>query len=410
MKKRFFLLRHWQEPAYLLALLILAVLFVFILKLSSYGEGDFFLFYQAGGLLLRGHNPYSLAAHVENVGFPYPPAALYPTLLFSLIPYGFAIPAWDLFCLFLMAGILYAWIVLIWRRQPSFPEFVALAAGAFIAPCLWAFFSHHLIVPVLALATAAVWSAHHKKWGAAGFWTGMMLIKPHLTSLLALLLLKESPRKGTFLAGAAAALFLSAAPFLVGYRPLADFRQAWSSLKFHSTRVYAQDDQDVVSNLYRLLAGRKALAQLESANSRHLAIFPVDKSQVLLLNELKEGACVLALAGWLFLLSSRHETPLVHGAALALALGVLTSRYSHVHDGTLLVPWVLAALWRLSGKANLIRIGSALLVLNFALALWLPFAGEFDHVHWMRLGTYSLIYFALGILAFPPIVPPLETS
>ena len=82
----------------------------------------------------------------QGRGFSYPPAAIFLTLLPSLLPFGFALLTWDFLCLILFSVVTYLWIVMILQRDPSFPEFVRVFLGALIAPVLWAFPYHHLIL------------------------------------------------------------------------------------------------------------------------------------------------------------------------------------------------------------------------------------------------------------------------
>ena len=197
-----------EAHARLRACLLLISIVIFLIAAGFRHEGDFESFYIASSQFVKRLNPYSpeLYQTYRSLGMSSLPPAIALTCLPCLLPLYTAIPAWDIFCLTLWCASLYLWAELLWGSPIELPLFSRLCAVSLMAPLCWAFATHQVIVPVFFFASLACWATNRSHSGWAGLAAGFMLMKPHLTLLLAAALLSKSNRKLLFITGMAAGL------------------------------------------------------------------------------------------------------------------------------------------------------------------------------------------------------------
>ena len=454
-------LRMTEEAhARLRAWLLLVCTIVLLIAAGFRHAGDFESFYIAGTQFLKRLNPYSpeLYQTYRSFGMSSLPPAIVLTCLPCLLPLYAAVPAWDIFCLLLWAASLYLWAELLWDSPVDFPSFARLCAVGLIAPLCWAFTTHQVTVPVFFIATFACWATRrqvHVGW--AGVAAGLMLMKPHLTLLLAAALFLKSNRKLLFITGMAAGLVLPYIPFMNMVRPVSDLR-AWAlTIKRQQTEVYYMDEQGLGS---RLASFFPIVTHAEAKTSKGPGIL-IPKSRGRFLIRLKTafwiaGACIWGL-WWrktrnisaLTLASVPSATPspactreratpsegqrpatrlagppdVWRGAvgegtgeigdlavyAVALAWGLLISPYSHFYDGVLLTPLILLTFSSAGRSRELTDLFPLFFGFNFTMVSLAVLARRYDFYLWPLMGWTSIAYcaFAASIYAWAnrPIFP-----
>jgi hypothetical protein len=374
-------------------LLILTGIVVILVKLSTFTDGDFYLFYRAGELLLHRQNPYQAAAYAGYSWHIYPhfPGTMLLMLLPSLLPLGFACALWPSILIVAWAGSVYCWINCLRGEKPDFALVIYGLLISLLPALIWCIMGHQLTILLLFFASLAVTYEQKGLSGRSGFFSGLLLMKPHLFLFFITGLFFRSFRKKIFLTGLLISFFLTFLPFLTGYRPCSDLKNWVSGLRYHADNLYCTDGQGIVPRLYSLTWPRTAKNNLAQRN-RPTIEFPV--SLIKPMENTVVAVFVLAFFCWLiFLKYSRLSLPWL--AATALALGPLLSVYSHYYDGVLLIPWILATMF--SGEWGL-RGVLTIFFINLFLFYFLPFDLSFDKIHWTRTAFASTLYVGIGLL------------
>src|SRR5262249_53591306 len=156
---------------------------------------------------------------------------------------------------------------------------------AIIAPGLWSFHYHHIIVPVLFFASLALWlQLSQKNDFLSGLATGAMLMKPHLLVVAAVFLFLHAAQKSRFLLGLSVIVLIQLIPFL-GFRPISDLRTALSNQNHLATEVYFCDDQNIASLFFRQFYAKTHPAEYMSTDGIQGRL--VNPKAILRLNQFK---------------------------------------------------------------------------------------------------------------------------
>ena len=332
---------------------------------------------------------------MPDAGLPTPPGAIFLTLIPSLLPYGFACLAWSVICLVMLMVTVYWWAGLLLKDEPTLPQLASFTIIAAIAPVIWSFWCHQLTIPTLFFATLAIQQWAGRNSLKSGLAAGLMLIKPHLTLFLAIWLLLRAPRKLLFLAGLLITLGLPFLPFYTGYRPASDLKDLARSIKLHSVQLFCQDDQNLVANAYWSSLTPKVRHEWLSYNHTGRINFTVPIDVIRPLNQIKMTVLTLALCVWtVYLLRAKESSPTV--AAVGLGLGVLAGPYSHLYDGVVVMPLIMAGVYRCGGIERLYDWACLMFFANAALAS-LPLMDFTSNViPWFRVRPIAMVYFFAG--------------
>jgi len=408
-----------QAQARQRARLLLASIVVFLIAAGFRHEGDFESFYIAGAQFLKRLNPYSpeLYQTYRSFGMSSLPPAIVLTCLPCLLPLQAAIPVWDIFCLMLWTASIYLWAELLWGLPIDWPIFSRLCAVSLIAPLCWAFATHQVIVPVFFFASLACWSTRRDYSGWAGLATGCMLMKPHLTLLLAAALLMKNNRKLLFISGVTAGLLLPYIPFMNTVRPFSDLR-AWArTIERQQSEVYYLDEQGMAG---RMASFFPVVARGESKSSNGPGVL-IPKSRGRFLARIKTAFWALGCGLWAFWwgllpsyrrkpvprITSTDWTPTFVGVtstsddlvlyAGALAWGLLISPYSHFYDGVILTPLIISNLRDADNFRQMGDLFLAFFSFNFAMILLVVLANRYCFYMWPIMGWTSVVYCAFAM-------------
>jgi len=385
-----------EVHARLRALLLLTSIIVLLISIGFRYTGDFESFYIAGTQFLKGLNPYNpeLYHTYRSFGMSSLPPAIVLTCLPCLLPLHAAIPVWDIFCLLLWTASIYLWAELLWSRPIEMPMFARLCAVCLLAPLCWAFQTHQVTVAVFFFASLACWAAKRVRPGWAGIAVGLMLMKPHLTFLLAAALFLKTNRKSLFIIGVAAGLLLPYIPFMNTVRPVSDLRTWARTLSHQQTEVFYLDDQGLVSRMasfFPVVARRDAKA----SNGPGILI-PISRGRFLAHIKTAFWIFGCSLWGWWGWSKYRH----LSGSALyagALAWGLLISPYSHFYDGVLLTPLVLVIFDKSRHiSRNDDRLFPLFFSFNFMMGALVALASRFSFYLWPLMGWTSVAYCAFA--------------
>ena len=229
----------------------------------------------------------------------------------------------------------------------------------------------------------------------SGALIGVSLLKPHLVIPLILLLDYKAPRRWLFRLGIAAALLLSFAPFLSGYRPITDLRDMTAVMKKHAVSLYSRDEQGFLFRVMDTAASPAFKTEINSYDISKRSNFLVPPALLYRLNGAKLLFFATTLALWFVVLRLTKQAAFSTLAAVSLTLGVLASIYSHLYDGLLLIPLLLIAVHNASQKVALSTLMGWGFFINMALAFGLMFDRHLERIHWTRTGWTSLIYLAI---------------
>jgi hypothetical protein len=373
------------------AILLLICIIVLLMSIGFRRPGDFESFYIAGGQLLKRLNPYDpmLYKSYGSFGMSSLPPAIVLTCLPCLLPLYTAIPIWDIFCLLLWSATLYLWAELLWGEAVDFPLFARLCAVSLMAPLCWAFGTHQVIVPVLFFATWACWSMRRDKSRWAGFATGLMLMKPHLTILLAVVLFIKSKRKTLFLSALAAGLILPYVPFMNTVRPITDLRAWHQTIERQQSEVFYLDEQGMagrVASFFPLVSHADA-----KASSGPGILIPQSKGH--LLSCFKTAFWIIGCGLWALWCKSNYKR--LNDLSLyawSLAWGLLISPYSHFYDGAILTPLIILSI---PNTSQFRQKSDPLLVpfsFNFIVILLVVLANRYSFYMWPLMGWTSFAY------------------
>jgi hypothetical protein len=382
------------EPRYLF--MLAAMVFFFFLNAQAI-DGDFPIFYQSSRLFLLGLDPYGVAGHPENNigGFTYPPLAIFVTLIPALVPLGFALLLWTFLSVLMLAITLYLWMDLLLDGPPEFPDFALSFVMIGIAPVIWSFWLHQLTMPVLLATTVATWLIVRKKNSfGSGLVSGLMLLKPHLTLLALALLTFRAPNKGKFFSGFLIMALLPWLSFLNGHHARTQFHEFEASVLLHNKNLYSRDEQGIPAALYKnLFLSSEEKRFLKKANVRRSANFMSALPFVEKLNHFKTLAFAGVFLAWTvwMILKTKIQWPL--DMALALAIAVLFSSYSHLYDGMMLIPIVLIIGVGAARDVGLSLVACVAFFINFVFTFTIPFNLNLNtDIFWERTSHISLIY------------------
>lgn len=384
--------------AYIRASLLLICAIVLLLA-SGYGHaGDFASFYTAGSQILKRLSPYqaNLYKQYGAYGMSSLPLALELVCPACLLPLSMALPVWDIFCLILWTASLYLWSENTWGFALDFPKFARLCFACLIAPLALAFVTHQVIVAVLFFAACAFWATRRRYSGWAGFAAGLMLMKPHLTLLLAIAFYFKNNRKILFTSAMTVAVLLPYVPFMNTYRPISDL-SAWShTIRRQQTEVYFLDEQGVANGIATFFP----FVTRAQANDSSTPGILIPKSKGQFITIVKTLAYFVGSAMWIswwWFSNKRWSDPFLY--ASALACGLLLSPYSHFYDGVMLTPLVLLVFYKLDPSAELTRLLPIFVTFNFAILTLFCLTIRFSVYPWPFLGWISVIYcvFCLSI-------------
>jgi len=385
-------------------LLMLAGVVLYLFLNAQAIDGDFNLFYQSSRLFAHGLNPYGLAGHPENPnigGFTYPPIALFVVWLPSLLPLGFALIAWTLLCLLMLTASLYLWMDLFLGETPDLPEYALALVLTATAPTAWSFWLHQLTMPVLFAATLATWLWVRRRHAfGSGLAAGLMLLKPHLTLLALALFALRIPERKKFLLGFLIVALLPWVPFLTSAKRLGYLRDLKTSVMHHTNHLYSRDDQSIPAQFYKaVVLTPDEHAFLKRDNVRYAANFMSELPFVRRMNAFKSKAFAAVFAVWTLwiLLKKRIHWPT--DVALALAVTLLFTSYSHLYDGLMLMPLVLLVGIELAGLYGLALISCIAFFLNLALTFAIPFNPTMNtDIYWERT-SYTALGYAVVLAA-----------
>ncbi|HUH63219.1 MAG TPA: glycosyltransferase family 87 protein [Terracidiphilus sp.] len=324
------------------SLRLLASLFLLTLGISSIafvasasgkymaGNRDFIAYWAAGQQLVHGANPYSRTAvlHLEKaqeLSGDQPLVMRNPPLAFFLaLPLGFVSEQWGMVLwLLMLVGALMASVRMLWILNGRPGDRLHLL-GYLFAPALACVMAGQIgIVLLLGMTIFLYW--HRRRPFLAGAALLLCSVKPHLflafgAALLAWALSRKAYR---VLAGAATAIAASGALSM--------------GLDFHAWAQYARmmlsagiqgEFVPSLSLLFRLLVDRGAL---------WLQFVPA------------AAACVWAI--WYFRTRRDRWNWMEHGLLLLL-VSVATAPYAWFTDEVVVLPAILAALYRASGSGR----------------------------------------------------------
>lgn len=390
------------------------LLYIFIFSLMTYYiflhanilDGDYSIFYQATHLFQHRFNPYSLIGQPNNpvYGFTYLPTAFIIMFIPTLIPFGFSLLFWTFCCYLMLAGTAYMWFELTTGESPNFEEFVWSFILASIAPTMWSFWLHQLTMPVIFFSTCAIWlMVRRQKDFLSGLMSGLLLIKPHLAlPLLAWLALRAQKRWVSFVSGFALMALISFSPFFLGYRPATDLRDLKNALTRHATTLYSRDEQGIEAIIYKsLFFTENDRAFIKKVNVQNKANLMLNLPRVRNENRFKKMTFLILWSAWVGYLILKRNDLNIFQAALACALGVLISPYSHLYDGVMLIPLLFIATVRAAFNYGFAEVACVMFFVDFALTLMLPFNLTIDTaIFWDRISYASFIYLGLSTLIY----------
>lgn len=397
-------------------LFMLAGIVLFIFLNAQAIDGDFNVFYQASRLFTQGFNPYSLAGHPENHnigGFTYPPVALFVVWMPSLLPYGFALIAWTLLCLLMFTVSLYLWMDLLLDGKPDLAEYALALVASVTAPVAWSFWLHQLTMPVLFAVTLATWFWVRKRNAfASGLAAGLLLLKPHLTLLTLALFALRMPERRRFWMGFLIAAILPWLPFLTNAKRFHDLRDLKTSLIHHSTHLFSRDDQSIPAHLYRaLFLTPQEQTFLKSENVHRSANFMSELPFVRRMNAFKSKAFAGALMLWTLWIFLRKRVNWPIDVAVSLAVTLLVTSYSHLYDGLMLMPVLLATTIALAEHYELALVSCILFFSNLLLTFAVPFdPTPATDIYWERTGYITIAYLVAALAAWAWIHRPLAKT
>jgi hypothetical protein len=373
--------------AQLRARILLACLLVLLLVVGFQRPGDFESFYIAGGQLLKRLNPYTpeLYKSYGSFGMSSLPPAIVLTCLTCLLPLNAALAIWDILCLFLWTASLYLWADLFWGRPTRWSEYARLCTVGFLAPLCWAFATHQVIVPVFFFATLACWAAQRDHPAAVGFASGLMLMKPHLTVLLALFLLLRSQRKLLFVVCLTAGAAILYAPFMNTVRPISDLRSWRQTIQRQQSEVFYLDEQGLSGRLASFVPlVSKADAKASSGPG---ILIPPSKGRVL--SRLKMLFWVFGVGLWAWWIQARgSHVSEISLYALTLTWSLLISPYSHFYDGVMLTPLVFIGFVPRNDNVTFLTICG----FNLAFVVLAGLANRYHFYMWSMMGWDSVAY------------------
>lgn len=129
---------------------------------------------------------------IREHNYSYPPVTLFYTPLFGALPYVWALALWSI-----LSVLMFGFAARPWLLRENLPAWLGFVLPSSIV-CVWA--GHYgLFVGALWLAA---WHNLEKRPKLAGFFTGLLIIKPHMAVLMPILFLR---RKAWTAMGAAAA-------------------------------------------------------------------------------------------------------------------------------------------------------------------------------------------------------------
>jgi len=377
------------------AVLLLICIVVLFMAIGFRRLGDFESFYIAGGQFLKRLNPYDpqLYKTYGSFGMSSLPPAIVLTCLPCLLPLYAAIPMWDIICLLLWSASLYLWAELLWGEAVDLPLFSRLCAASLMAPLCWAFGTHQVIVPVLFFATLACWSMRRNNSGWAGFATGLMLMKPHLTILLAGVLLLKSKRRILFIATLAAGLILLYLPFMNTIRPISDLRAWRQTIQRQQSEVFYLDEQGIAgrfASIFPLVSHADA-----KASSGPGILIPQSKGR--LLSRFKTVFWIIGCGLWALWGASRYKRMNdLSLYATALAWSLLISPYSHFYDGVMLIPLIIMCIPKTDRFQQLSKPLLVPFTFNLFVIILVVLANRYSFYMWPLMGWTSVAYCAFA--------------
>jgi hypothetical protein len=381
-KRRLF--AHFSDAAYWQAFILLSLVIIILISMALCSPPmDFLQFYDANKLFFHRQNPYELPPKFLT-GFPYPPWAFLITSFFSIFDVGTACLLWSLLSLLLYMASIYLLTVIIFEKEGGFVLFPKIALAAALAPCLWSFIDHHLMMVLLFFITLTLWLFKHRR---DSFWIGatssFLLLKPHLTLITLILFFFQAPNRKRFLAGLLLFFTIQFVPFISGYRPVTDLKDMFRNTQNWATKTYVVDEQSLAAELMRF--------KTKPAPSLYLNLVRPDImppfNKIKLIIYLSAIIVALALFAW------KQRFPILPATSLTLLAGLFFSPYSHWYDGVLLIPLALLTIFELSKGTDPIRICVLFFFINLGLCYLLPGTG--DCIHWDRVGECSIIYSAI---------------